>query len=99
MPVLVDLVDQPGDVVIDLSLESNSQHPPGALTNDLIKPDTHLRAGIVITHYSQHRRSFLAGASTPASLVWFNEEGTPRPRTDGRSTGSGYNSWPIATSD
>jgi hypothetical protein len=36
--------------------------------------------------------SFLAGVGSPACLVLVNEEGTPRPRTGGRSTGSGYNS-------
>jgi len=36
--------------------------------------------------------SFLAGVSPPANLVLVNEEGTPRLRTGGRSTGSGYNS-------
>jgi hypothetical protein len=36
--------------------------------------------------------SFLAGVSPPANLVLVNEEGTPRPRGGGRSTGSGYNS-------
>src|SRR5271165_45671 len=36
--------------------------------------------------------SFLAGVRPPASSNWFNEEGTPRPRSGGRSTGSGYNS-------
>ena len=47
----------------------------------------------LIGHYSQHRRSFLAGVPTPASSFWFNEEGTSRPRTDGRSTSSGHTSF------
>jgi transposase len=36
--------------------------------------------------------SFLAGDATPAVSFELNEEGTPRPSTGGRSTGSGYNS-------
>jgi len=69
--VLVTLVREPGDVVVDLGLESNSQQPARALTDDLIKPDTHLRAGIVICYYSQHRRSFLPGLHPRSSSYWF----------------------------
>jgi hypothetical protein len=68
---LVQLTRQTGDVVVGLDLERGSQHPPGALQNDLIQRRPHLHAGVVIGHYSQHRRSFLAGAPTPAELVPF----------------------------
>ena len=45
-----------------------------------------------VAHYAQHRRSFLAGGVTVGCSFVVNEEGTPRLRTGGRSTSSGYNS-------
>ena len=35
-PVLVPLVDEPGDVVIDLRLQGLGQHPAGALTDQVV---------------------------------------------------------------
>ena len=55
-------------------------HPPG---RSHPAPQRISAAALVIGHYSQHRRSFLAGAANAgSSSFWFNEEGTPRPRTD-----------------
>ena len=68
-PSLVTLAGQPGDVGVHLGLQSGGQHPPGTIEDDLIERRTHLRAGLLIGHYSQHRRSFLAGVPTPAVLV------------------------------
>ena len=66
-PVLVDLVDQPRHIRIDLGLQRRGQHPPGPLTDQLIQGRTHLRARLVVSYYSQHRRSFLAGVPPPTS--------------------------------
>ncbi len=65
LAVLVDLVDQARHVGVDLSLERGGQHPPGALPDDLVQPGRQLRAGLRVSYYSQHWRSFLAGAATP----------------------------------
>jgi hypothetical protein len=54
---------------VSLGLKRRGQHPPRAVQVDLIQRRPHLRAGVVIGHYSQHRRSFLAGAPTQAELV------------------------------
>ncbi len=63
---------------------ASAGRPPG----DLIQRQRISAAAVVISYYFQHRRSFLAGVAAPAFLL-VNEEGTPRPRTGGRSTGSG----------
>src|SRR4051794_37166070 len=44
-------------------------HPAGTVEDNLIERRTHLNAVVVIGDYSQHRRSFLTGAPTPAELV------------------------------
>ena len=59
------------------SAAANIRRAPGQFMNDLIEAQTQLSAWLVLSQYSQHRHSFLASASTPTSLVWFNEEGTP----------------------
>ena len=41
------------------------------------------RASLVVVHYAQHRRPFLAGALTPALVLDLNEEGTSRLRASG----------------
>jgi hypothetical protein len=66
---LVALTSQPDDVRVHLRLERRRQHPAGTIKNNLIERRTHLRAALTIGHYSQHRRSFLTGAPTPADLV------------------------------
>src|SRR6202011_112004 len=91
-PGPVTLTGELGHITVDLGLEGAGHHPPGAVEDNLIERRTHLRAGPTIGHYCQHRRSFLAGASTPAFSFWFNEEGTSRPQTGDRSTGSGHTS-------
>ncbi|MGQ0618073.1 MAG: hypothetical protein ACT4PW_13980, partial [Acidimicrobiia bacterium] len=54
---------------VSFGLERRGQHAPRTVEDDLIERSAHLRAGVVIGHYSEHRRSFLAGAPTPAELV------------------------------
>jgi hypothetical protein len=66
---LIELARQPGDVVVGFGLERGGQHAPGTVEDDSIERTARLRPGVVIAHYSQHRRSFLAGAPTPAELV------------------------------
>ena len=90
--VLVDLVDQARHVRVDLGLQRRGQHPPGALTDDLIQRRTQLRARLLVSYYSQHRRSFLAGAATPTVLVCSVRKVRRALATDGASTSSGYNS-------
>ena len=70
LAVLVDLVDQPRHVGVHLGLQRRGQHPPGALSDQFIQTRTQLRAGPLVSYYSQHRRSFLAGAATP-TVTWF----------------------------
>ena len=69
MAAVVTLTGQPGDVGIHFGLERGRQHPAGTIEDNLIERRTHLAAALVVGHYSQHRRSFLAGAPTPAELV------------------------------
>lgn len=70
----VAFVGQAGHVVIDLSLERSRQHLAGTLTNDLIEPDPHLRAGTAVTHHSQHRR-FLPHRRVNAGITRFVQRG------------------------
>jgi hypothetical protein len=37
VPLLVDVVDEPSDVVLDLGFQHRCQHAPGALPTDLIQ--------------------------------------------------------------
>ena len=90
-PPIVSLVGQSGDVRVHLRLQRGGQHPPRPLGADLIDGRAQLRAAVVVGHYSQHRRSFLAGVAAPTTR-WLNEEGTPRPQAGGRSTTSGHTS-------
>jgi hypothetical protein len=89
--VLVELAGECIDVAGDLSFQGGEEHPPGSFPDDLIERGGGLvRSSVVVGDYCQYWRSFLAGVSPPANLVLVNEEGTPRLRTGGRSTGSGY---------
>jgi len=83
--VLITLVRERDDVVVDLGLESNRQHPARALPDDLIKPDAHLHAGIVSCYYPQHRRSFLPGLHPRSSSYRFQRGRYAAPS----------NGWPI----
>ena len=56
-----------------------------ATGRSLIKPDTYLRAGIIVSYYSQHRRSFLAGVPPPAVFSIGQERRYAEPS----------NKWPI----
>jgi len=67
---IIELVDEGGHVTFDLGLEGGHQHPAGALPDDLIEPAREFRVGVVVSQYSQHRRSFLAGVSPPANSFW-----------------------------
>ena len=71
---------------------------------DLIQRRTQLAAALVIGHYSQHRRSFLAGAANAGELVLVQRGRYAAPRTRSpihnfrsylRSTTSGDTSAPI----
>jgi hypothetical protein len=60
-PGLVTLVDEPGDVVVDLGLQRLGQHPPRALTNQLVDQRRPIgtaaaRAGIVSASNSRNYR-------------------------------------------
>jgi len=66
---VVALVGQRGDVGVYFGFEGSRQHPAGTIQDDLIEHRTHVGTALVIGHYCQHRRSFLAGAPTPAELV------------------------------
>jgi hypothetical protein len=53
---LVQLAGQRLHVAGGLGFDGGGQHPPGTLPNDLIQPGGHLRQGVVIGDYCQHRR-------------------------------------------
>jgi hypothetical protein len=65
--VFASLICEGGDVGVDLRLQGHGQHLARSFTDDLVEPVAHLRAGVVVTQYSQHRRSFLAGVPPPAT--------------------------------
>jgi hypothetical protein len=81
----VSLVGQPSDVGVHLGLEGGGEHPPGTVEDDLVERRAHLRPGVVIGHYSQHRRPFLTGAPTPVASR-FGQRGRYVPSASG---------WPI----
>jgi len=62
---VIHLVDESRHVPVDLGLKRYGQHPPSALPDQLVQTRVQLRAGLLVSHYSQHWRSFLAGAATP----------------------------------
>lgn len=65
--LLVEVLDQPGDVGVDLRLEGCGQHTLGSVS-DLIERRAHPRAALFVSHYSQYRRPFLAGVAALAVL-------------------------------
>ncbi len=83
VPVLITLVYELGEIRVDLGLQGSGQHRPRTFAADLVKAEATFRARLVVVHYAQHRRPFLAGALTPAARSDFNEEGTSRLRTSG----------------
>jgi hypothetical protein len=83
VPVIVTLVCELGEIRVDLGFQGRCQHRPGTFAADLVQAEATFRARLVVVHYAQHRRPFLAGALTPAARSDFNEEGTSRLRTSG----------------
>ena len=70
MTVLVDLANQPRHIGRDhRSLQRRRQHPAGTLGHDLVQQDPSVITPGLISHYSQHRRSFLTGVGTPALVI------------------------------
>jgi hypothetical protein len=53
---LINLVDEPGQIRLDLGLQRRGQHPPRPLPHDLIQPSHELLAGALLGDYPQHRR-------------------------------------------
>jgi hypothetical protein len=66
---LITLTGVHFDVGGHLGLQRGGQHAAGALAHDLVQHRRHVLARRLIGHYSQHRRSFLAGVPAPANLV------------------------------
>jgi len=56
--VLVTLGGEGGDIAIGFRLDRRRQHPAGSFADDLVQPRGQFRAGIIISQYSQHWRSF-----------------------------------------
>lgn len=83
---LVELGRELRDVVVDLDLERQGEHPLGTVAADLVDAEQGLRAATSpATTFNIGVPSFLAGASTPTPAIveLVNEEGTPRPRSGG----------------
>jgi hypothetical protein len=84
---LVDLVGLRGDVGGHLGLQSGGQHPPGAVTHDLIDQrsahQTGRRSrwcGLLETDYGEHGHTLptrAANAGLLDSLNWTRREGMP----------------------
>jgi hypothetical protein len=89
MTVLVALVGVQRDVGVDLGLGGGGQHPlrPWRQISSSLTASSS-PAGSSVTTLNIWR-SFLARAATPAFFDLVKEEGTRRPSSDGRSTGSG----------
>src|SRR5664279_4289322 len=66
-PVLSDLAGEARQAGVDLGFQGCGQHAACSLGHDHIEAARQLRARGLINTYSQHRRSFLAGVSPPAS--------------------------------
>jgi hypothetical protein len=71
VPVLVALVSELGEIRVDLGLQGRGEHRPCPFTADLVQAKATFRARLVVVHYAQHRRPFLAGALTPAARLGF----------------------------
>jgi hypothetical protein len=68
-PGAIDFVDERGHVGVDFGFERYGQHAPGALADDLVQARHQLRARLLVSYYSQHGRSFLAGVTAPTSSI------------------------------
>ena len=60
--LLVTLVYELGEIRVDLGLQGGGEHRPCPFTADLAQARASFRASLVVVHYAQHRRPFLAGA-------------------------------------
>jgi hypothetical protein len=65
--VLVPLVTDSGEIRVHLGLEGSCEHLPSPLSADLVQHRLPFRAGSLVVHYAQHRRSLLAGVPPPAA--------------------------------
>ena len=83
VPVLVTLISELGEIRLHFGLQGRGEHRPCTFAADLVQAEATFRARLVVVHYAQHRRPFLAGALTPAARSDFNEEGTSRLRASG----------------
>jgi hypothetical protein len=83
VPFLVALVCELGEIRLDLGFQGRGEHRPRPFAANLVQARASFRASLVVVHYAQHRRPFLAGALTPAARFDFNEEGTSRLRASG----------------
>ena len=90
MPVFVDLVDQARDVAVDLGLEGSGQHPPRPLGHQLVQRRSTAPRSRAPQHVLSTSAFLPAGVSPPANLFCVKQEGTPRLRSGGASTGFGY---------
>ena len=90
---LVTVLQMLGDVRIDLGLEGHGQHAARPFAADLVDPEPGLLARGLLSDYLQHWRSFLPPAFDRRHSSKFVQRGRyAAPRSDGRSTGFGYNS-------
>jgi len=90
--ILIEIVVEPGDVLVRLGPERGGDHPPSSLAGEIVERDRDLPAGLRDRERANihHRRAFL---SPPfgADSVLINREGTP-PSFSRSSTTSGYSS-------
>jgi hypothetical protein len=90
MSILVTLIDVLGDVLIYLGFERCHQHPTRAFAHQCIQIELQrILLGGVRRDYAQHA-AYLSLDGPQPSLVFDNQEGTPRLLHAGRSTTSGY---------
>jgi hypothetical protein len=82
MSVLVTLINELGeihlDLDLDLGLQGRGEHRPRKLRHRSRPDPATFRTSLVVVHFAQHRRPFLAGALMSAARCDFNEEGTSR---------------------
>src|SRR5215204_6211834 len=62
--LLIPLARGGGQVVVDLSLQGGSQHPPGTLTHDLVQVQAQLGISAGVGGYTQHA-AFLPRRRSP----------------------------------
>ncbi len=67
---VVELVDEGGHVAFDLGLEGRRRASGGLPPGRSRRAQRTAPRWIVVSQYSQHRRSYLAGVSPPANSFW-----------------------------